>query len=120
MFYREIKQTDSRIDSLERRIEEEAKRLDRYHPLEAKQIADILEQEISATEQVIQGLFSDVQTLRDGRYQQASELHKRWVFFLLIINGLDSNFKLGNNVYIYFQSDEVTSKMGATSHIVAQ
>lgn len=72
-----MKQTDSRLDSLERRVEEESKRLDRMHPLEAKHNADMLEQDISATEQVIQGLFSDVQTLRDGRYAQASELHKR-------------------------------------------
>lgn len=67
---------------MERRVDEESKRLDRYHPLEAKHNADILEQEISATEQVIQGLFSDVQKLRDGRYPQASELHKRYIYAL--------------------------------------
>jgi hypothetical protein len=25
-------------------------------------------------------LFGDVQSLRDGRYPQASDLHKRWVY----------------------------------------
>lgn len=72
-----MKQTDSRLDSLERRVEDESKHLDRKHPLEAKHNADLLEQDISQTEQVIQVLFSDVQTLREGRYTQASELHKR-------------------------------------------
>lgn len=84
--HREMKQTDSRLDSLERRVDEESKQLDRRHPLESKHSVDILEQDISATEQVIQNLFSDVQLLREGRYAQASDLykkvtklHQRWV-----------------------------------------
>lgn len=83
---REIKQTDSRLDSLERRVEDEAKHFNPKRGMEAKHAVDILEQEISSTEQVIQSLFNDVQILREGRYPQAGDLykkvtklHQRWV-----------------------------------------
>jgi len=77
--HREMKQVDSRLEELEQRIEDEARRLDRLHPLDAKHNVDLLEQEIRLTEDSINSLFTDVQSLRDGRYPQASDLHKRWV-----------------------------------------
>lgn len=75
--HREMKQVDSRLEELEQRIEDEARRLDRLHPLDAKHNVDLLEQEIRLTEDSINSLFGDVQSLRDGRYPQASDLHKR-------------------------------------------
>lgn len=60
-------------------MEDEARRLDRLHPLEAIDAVDILEQDIRNTELQIQNIFTDVHTLTEGRYSQAAELHKRCV-----------------------------------------
>ncbi|XP_021923220.1 dystonin isoform X2 [Zootermopsis nevadensis] len=75
--HREMKQVDSRLEELEQRVEDEAHRLDRLHPLDAKHNVDLLEQDIRLTEESINSLFGDVQSLRDGRYPQAPDLHKR-------------------------------------------
>lgn len=72
-----MKRCDSRLEDLESRILEEARRLDRLHPLDAKHNVDILEQELRAVEENIQSMFSDVTTLREGRYPQAGDLEKR-------------------------------------------
>ncbi|XP_057668604.1 dystonin isoform X44 [Diorhabda carinulata] len=84
--HREIKQTDSNLDTIERAIENESRRIERIHPLEAKKIADQIDQDLSTIEQNIQSLKTDVNTLRNGRYPQASDLdkrvnklHERWV-----------------------------------------
>lgn len=76
-----MKQVDSRLEELEQRIEDEARRLDRLHPLDAKHNVDLLEQDIRLTEDSIKSLFGDVKSLREGHYPQASDLHKRWVNF---------------------------------------
>ncbi|XP_075219843.1 dystonin-like protein short stop isoform X29 [Lycorma delicatula] len=75
--HREMKRVDSRLEDIESRISEEARRLDRLHPLDAKHNVDILEQELRSTEENIQTLFSDVTALREGHYPQANDLHKR-------------------------------------------
>ncbi|XP_076173654.1 dystonin-like protein short stop isoform X30 [Ptiloglossa arizonensis] len=78
--HREMKTTDNRLEELERRVEDEARRLDRLdrlHPLDAKHVVDLLEQDIRNPEIQIQNIFTDVHTLTDGRYSQAAELHKR-------------------------------------------
>ncbi|KMR05210.1 bullous pemphigoid antigen isoforms 6 9 10, partial [Lasius niger] len=75
--HREMKTTDNRLEELERRVEDEARKLDRLHPLEAKHAVDLLEQDIRSTETQIQNIFTDVHTLTEGRYSQAPELHKR-------------------------------------------
>ncbi|XP_017784158.1 PREDICTED: dystonin isoform X28 [Nicrophorus vespilloides] len=84
--HREIKQTDANLDTIERRIDEESRRIERIHPLDAKKIADQIDMELSTTEQHIQSLISDVHILTNGRYPQSSELdkrvkklHERWV-----------------------------------------
>ncbi|XP_063905660.1 dystonin isoform X27 [Zophobas morio] len=84
--HREIKQTDAGLDTIERTIGNESRRIERMHPLEAKKIADQLDQDLANAEASIQGLTGDVSTLRNGRYPQASELdkrvknlHERWV-----------------------------------------
>uniref|UniRef100_A0A6P7F8X5 Dystonin isoform X26 n=1 Tax=Diabrotica virgifera virgifera TaxID=50390 RepID=A0A6P7F8X5_DIAVI len=84
--HREIKQTDSNLDTIERAIENESRRIERIHPLEAKKIADQIDQDLTTIEQNIQSLRTDVNTLRNGRYPQASDLdkrvnklHERWV-----------------------------------------
>ncbi|XP_046739123.1 dystonin isoform X46 [Diprion similis] len=75
--HREMKSTDNRLEELERRVDDEARHLDRLHPLEAKHAVDLLEQDIRNTETQIQNIFTDVHTLTEGRYSQAPELHKR-------------------------------------------
>lgn len=75
--HREIKRVDTRLEDLESKIKEEARRLERLHPLDAKHNVDLLEQELHVTDENIQSLFADVQSLREGRYPQASDLHKR-------------------------------------------
>ncbi|KAJ8676763.1 hypothetical protein QAD02_012550, partial [Eretmocerus hayati] len=75
--HREMKSSEARLDDLEHRIDEEARRLERVHPLEAKRAVDVLEQDSHAAELQIQGIFADVHALTEARYAQAPELHKR-------------------------------------------
>ncbi|XP_065166739.1 dystonin isoform X7 [Atheta coriaria] len=84
--HREIKQTDANLDVIERHIDEESRRIDRMHPLEAKRIADQLDADLTNVETTIQSLITDVHTLINGRYPQAPDLekrvkklHERWV-----------------------------------------
>ena len=56
---REIKHTDTRITSLEVRISEEARRIDRLHPIDAKNTVEALETEIRHIEHPIQEMNHD-------------------------------------------------------------
>ena len=75
--HREAKQSDARLDDVELRIDEEAKRLDRLHPRDAKHNCDAINKELAGVEETINGMFADVQTLKEGRYMQTTDLHKR-------------------------------------------
>ncbi|RVE46943.1 hypothetical protein evm_008422 [Chilo suppressalis] len=76
--HRDIKQTESGLDNVERHIESEIRRVERgVHPAEAKMAAEQIEQELRNMEHVIQEMFQDVQTLKEGRYPQAAELQRR-------------------------------------------
>ncbi|KAI4467607.1 envoplakin [Holotrichia oblita] len=84
--HREIKHTDSGLDNIEQRIEEESRRIERIHPLEAKKIADHIDSDLANVEQNINSLFTDVHTLINSRYPQSGDLekrvkklHERWV-----------------------------------------
>ncbi|CAH0551954.1 unnamed protein product [Brassicogethes aeneus] len=86
MVHRNIKQTDANLDTIEINIETESRKIDRMHLLEAKKVADQIDQDLAMTEQDIQTLKTDVGTLRSGRYPQANELdrkvdklHEKWV-----------------------------------------
>lgn len=74
---REIKHTDARITDLEQRISEESRRIERLHPIDAKNLCEALETEIRQLEQPIQGMNEDCLVLKDGRYPQASDLQKK-------------------------------------------
>lgn len=74
---REIKHTDGRITSLEVRISEEARRIDRLHPIDAKNTVEALETEIRHIEHPIQEMNHDCHLLKENRYPQANELQKR-------------------------------------------
>ncbi|XP_072947995.1 microtubule-actin cross-linking factor 1 isoform X6 [Epargyreus clarus] len=76
--HRDIKQTEGGLDNVERHIESEIRRVERgVHPAEAKMAAEQIEQELRAMEHTIQEMFQDSHALREGRYPQATELHKR-------------------------------------------
>ncbi|XP_046641641.1 dystonin-like isoform X5 [Daphnia pulicaria] len=75
--HREAKQSDVRLDDIEARIDEEAKRLDRLHPRDAMKNCEVLNSELASIEEAIKNMFSDVQILKEGRYNQTSDLHKR-------------------------------------------
>lgn len=74
---REIKITDQRITSLEVRISDEAKRIDRLHPIDAKNTVEGLETEIRHLEHPITELNRDCHLLKENRYPQAGDLQKR-------------------------------------------
>lgn len=76
---REIKHTDGRITELEQRISEEARRVERLHPIDAKNICENLDTEIRQLEAPIQEMSEDCLVLKDGRYPQASDLQKKYV-----------------------------------------
>ena len=74
--------TDSKLDDIEAWIEEEAKRVDHLHPKDAKNNCDQIERELQRIdEEVIKQMFNDVKILRDNRYSQANELHRRYKTF---------------------------------------
>lgn len=74
---REIKHTDDRITDLEQRISEEARRIERLHPIDAKNICENLDTEIRQLEAPIQEMSEDCLVLKDGRYPQAGDLQKK-------------------------------------------
>nr|XP_040567607.1 plectin-like isoform X3 [Lepeophtheirus salmonis] len=73
----EAKMTDTKLDDIESWIEDEAKRVDHLHPKDAKNNCDQIERELQRAEDVIKSMFNDVQVLRDNRYYQSNELHRR-------------------------------------------
>ena len=75
--HQEAKMTDTKLDDIEAWIEDEAKRIDQLHPKDAKNNCDQIERELARTEEVIKSMFSDVQILRDNRFSQAQDLHRR-------------------------------------------
>jgi hypothetical protein len=76
--HQEAKVTDSKLDDIEAWIEDEAKRVDHLHPKDAKNNCDQIERELQRIdEEVIKTMFNDVKILRDNRYSQANELHRR-------------------------------------------
>jgi len=74
---RDIKQCDTKLDDIERKIVEEEKRVQRLHPLDTKFNIDQIEAELKQEEERIKSMFKDVQSLRDGRYHKATELHNK-------------------------------------------
>jgi hypothetical protein len=55
----------------------QAKRIDHLHPKDAKNNCEQIERELARQEETIKSMFSDVQILRDNRFSQAQELHRR-------------------------------------------
>ncbi|XP_037914658.1 microtubule-actin cross-linking factor 1 isoform X36 [Hermetia illucens] len=74
---REIKHTDSKLTDIEERIVEEGRRIERLHPVDAKNIVESLETEIRHLEEPIQEMNQDCHILKEGRYPNASELQKK-------------------------------------------
>ena len=70
--------TDGKLDDIEAWIEDEAKRIDHLHPKDAKNNCEQIERELTRTEETIKSMFSDVQILRDNRFSQSQDLHRRY------------------------------------------
>ena len=77
--HREIKQTEVTLEEVEIRIEDEARRVERLHPMDARRNADAIDGELAHCEDTIRGLKSDVKVLKDGHYHEAPALHKKVV-----------------------------------------
>lgn len=82
---REIKHTDTKITDLETRILEESRRIERLHPIDAKNIVESLETEIRHLEEPIQDMNQDCVILKEGNYphsndlqRKVTKLHQRW------------------------------------------
>eukprot|EP00090_Calanus_glacialis_P003456 TRINITY_DN1255_c0_g1_i12.p1 TRINITY_DN1255_c0_g1~~TRINITY_DN1255_c0_g1_i12.p1 ORF type:complete len:5152 (+),score=1465.32 TRINITY_DN1255_c0_g1_i12:61-15516(+) len=75
--HQEAKVTDSKLDDIEAWIEDEAKRIDHLHPKDAKNNCEQIERELARTEETIKSMFSEVQILRDNRFSQSQDLHRR-------------------------------------------
>ncbi|XP_037084660.1 plectin-like [Pollicipes pollicipes] len=73
---RETRATDRRLDGVEQRIRDEAKRSARLTPAEVKQNCEKIDHELVQIEETIKSLFSDVNTLQEGRQPQAPELYR--------------------------------------------
>ena len=56
---------------------EEENRLDVVHPMEAKRGVDALQKALKMVEDNIRSMFADVQTLKDGKYHQSDQMHRR-------------------------------------------
>ena len=76
--HQEAKMTDGKLDDIEAWIEDEAKRIDHLHPKDAKNNCEQIERELTRTEETIKSMFSDVQILRDNRFSQSQDLHRRY------------------------------------------
>lgn len=82
---REIKHIDIKLNDYETRIMDESKRIERLHPIDAKNLVESIENDIRILEERIKEINSDCQQLHDGRYPLANELqvnitklHQRW------------------------------------------
>ncbi|KAK2709047.1 hypothetical protein QYM36_014618, partial [Artemia franciscana] len=75
--HRDAKQVEVKLGNLEQQIEEEAQKIYRAHPADVKRNCDLINQEVDALDDVIKSMFGDVQMLKDGRHNQAAEMHKR-------------------------------------------
>jgi hypothetical protein len=75
--HREAKQFDVQLDDVETRIDEEVKRVDRLLVGDAVRNCEILNGELASIGEAITNMFTDVQVLKDGSYNQAGDLKKR-------------------------------------------
>ena len=56
---------------------QEKSRVDVVHPLEAKRGCEALQRALRMVEDNVRAMFADVQTLKDGNFHQAEQLHRR-------------------------------------------
>ncbi|XP_037076958.1 plectin-like [Pollicipes pollicipes] len=71
---RDIRATDRRLNDVQQTIRDEAKRLPKMKPKDAKMHVEKIDLELAQIEETIKGLFSDVNSLQEGRHPQAPEL----------------------------------------------
>lgn len=74
---RDIKHMDIRLSEIEHRIVEESRRIERMHPVDAKNVVESIDTEIRHLEPPLQEMTHDVRVLKEARYPQASDLGKK-------------------------------------------
>ncbi len=77
--HRECRSCEDHLDDIDRRIIEEEQRIDKVHPMDAKQSCDAIQHALKVVENNIRSMFSDVQALKEGRYHQSEQMHRRLV-----------------------------------------
>ncbi|XP_054090020.1 microtubule-actin cross-linking factor 1 isoform X18 [Zeugodacus cucurbitae] len=90
---REIKHSDIKITDLETLINEESRRIERLHPIDAKNVVESLETEIRHLEEPLQNMHQDCLVLNEGRYPHGAELlnkvnklNERWTNLRTLFN----------------------------------
>ncbi|XP_067121193.1 microtubule-actin cross-linking factor 1, isoforms 1/2/3/4/5-like isoform X3 [Centruroides vittatus] len=88
---RDIKKCQTKLNEVEKRIPEEEKKLNRLHPMDAKNLCDHIEAELKILEENMKSILKDVKTLFENDHPQApelqqrtQELHEQWVSIRLI------------------------------------
>lgn len=74
---RDIKHTEQRLAELEQRLVEDGRRIERVHPVDAKNIVEGLETDIRHLEQPLRDMAEVCAVLKEGRYPQAGDLQKK-------------------------------------------
>ncbi|CAG0880401.1 unnamed protein product [Darwinula stevensoni] len=75
--HREIRQTDSKLDEIEQRVEEEMRRFERLHPGDSKKNCEEIEQDLLQVDDNIRSMLHDCQILLDAHYHEAHGLSKQ-------------------------------------------
>ncbi|KAL9875799.1 dystonin-like protein short stop isoform 24-T27 [Glossina fuscipes fuscipes] len=74
---REIKHIEVKLTDIETHISEETVRIDRLHPVDAKNIVESFELELRHMEEPIQNMNQDCHLLSEGHYNTVEDLHKK-------------------------------------------
>lgn len=74
---RDIKHMEVRLTDIEHRIVEESRRIERMHPVDAKNVVETIETEIRHLEPPLQEMNHDVRVLKEARYPQANDLGRK-------------------------------------------
>ncbi|CAG0891815.1 unnamed protein product [Cyprideis torosa] len=74
---REIRRTETRLEEIEIRIEEDLRRFERLRLTDANKCCEEVQKELVQTEETIRYMYEDSKTLKDGRYPEAPTLHRQ-------------------------------------------
>ncbi|XP_043207067.1 microtubule-actin cross-linking factor 1-like isoform X6 [Amphibalanus amphitrite] len=83
---RDIRATDRRLNDIQQTIKDESRRISKMKPRDVKMLCEKIDLDLVQVEETIKGLFSDVNSLQEGRHPQGPELyhnvqqlHNKWM-----------------------------------------